>query len=72
MKDNAVILAILLIIASVVGPAWNLTIAEFADKYDDSITTKFQPELLISAWGSAIASIAGGIAIYFTRNQPKP
>jgi hypothetical protein len=72
MKDNAVILAVLLIISASIGPAWNLTIAELADATDTSATTMFQPELLISAWGSAIAAIAGGIVIYFTRNQPKP
>lgn len=70
MKSKTVILALLVVIGSVIGPAWNLTVAEIADKYDDSLTTKFQPELLISAWGSAIAAVAGGIVIYLTRNQP--
>jgi len=72
MKDNTLILALLLIVGSVIGPAWNLTIAELADAYDDSLTTKFQPELLISAWGSAIAATAGSVLVYLTRNKPKP
>lgn len=72
MNDRNLILGLLLIIGSVVAPAWNLTFAELADKYDDSLTTKFQPELLITAWGSAVATTAGSVLLYLTRNKPKP
>jgi len=71
MKDNAVILAILLVISASIGPAWNLTIAELADATDASATTMLQPDLLVAAWGGAVADIAIGILLYFTRNQPK-
>ncbi len=71
MKDNAVILAVLLIISASIGPAWNLTVAELADATDASATTMLQPDLLVAAWGGAIADIAIGILLYFTRNQPK-
>ena len=39
MKDNAVILAVLLIISASIGPAWNLTIAELADATDTSASS---------------------------------
>lgn len=71
MKDNAVKLAILLIIGTAIAPAWNLTIAELSDATDASLTTMLQPDLIIQAWGGAISDIAIGILLYFTRNQPK-
>lgn len=71
MKDNTLIIAILLIVGSAIGPAWQLTIAELQDAADTSLTTMFQPDLLISAWGGAITDISIGVLLYFTRNQPK-
>lgn len=70
MKDNAVKLAILLIVGTAIAPAWNLTIAELSDATDASATTMLQPDLLIAAWGGALADIAMGVLLYFTRNQP--
>jgi hypothetical protein len=71
MKDNAVLLAILLVIGTAIAPAWQQTIAELADATDASLVTAFQPDLLITAWGGAITDIAIGVLLYFTRNQPK-
>lgn len=70
MNDNAVRIAILLIIGTAIAPAWTLTIAELADATDASATTLLQPDLLISAWGGALTDVATGILLYFTRNQP--
>jgi hypothetical protein len=72
MNDTAVKLAVLLIIGTAIGPAWNLTIAELSDATDASATTMLQPDLLIAAWGGALADVAMGTLLYFTRNQPKP
>lgn len=70
MNDNAVKFAILLIIGTAIAPAWNLTIAELSDATDASPTTMLQPDLLIASWGGALADIATGVLLYFTRNQP--
>jgi hypothetical protein len=70
MNDNAVKLAILLIVGTAIAPAWNITIAELSDATDASATTMFQPELIIQSWGGAIADIAIGVLLYLTRNQP--
>lgn len=70
MKDNAVKLAILLVIGTAIAPAWNLTIAELSDATDASLTTMLQLDLIIQAWGGAISDTALGILLYFTRNQP--
>lgn len=51
MNDTAVKLAVLLIVGTAIGPAWNLTIAELSDATDASATTMFQPDLMIAAWG---------------------
>ena len=73
MKDRAVILAVLLVIGTAVGPAWQQTIAELADATDASLVTAFQWDLIITAWGGAITDICIGVLLYFTRNQsPKP
>lgn len=72
MNDTAVKLAVLLIVGTAIGPAWNLTIAELSDATDASATTMFQPDLMIAAWGGALADVAMGVLLYFTRNQPKP
>ena len=71
MNDTTVKLAILMIVGAAIGPSWNLTISELADATDDSMTTAFQPDLLIAAWGGSIRDIAIGVLLYFTRNQPK-
>lgn len=42
---------LLAIAAAIISPI-QLTIAELKDKYDESATTVFQPDLVISAWGS--------------------
>jgi len=44
---------ILAALAGIVTPL-QLTIAEFQDKYDESTTTAFQPDLVIGAWGTWI------------------
>ena len=72
MNDTTVKLAILMIVGAAIGPSWNLTIAELSDATDASVTTAFQPDLLIAAWGGSIRDIAIGVLLYFTRNQPKP
>lgn len=50
------IAAILGLILTPLGTAWNVTLAELADKYDDSPTTRFQPDLLIQAWGQVVSA----------------
>jgi hypothetical protein len=70
MKDRTVILAVLLVVGTAIAPAWNATIAELSDATDDSLTTAFQPDILITAWGGAITDICIGVLLYFTRNQP--
>lgn len=47
---------ILASIAALVGPI-QLTGAEIADKYDDSKTTVFQPDLIINSWTTSIVLI---------------
>jgi hypothetical protein len=72
MKNNTVILAVLLVIGTAIAPSWNLTLAELADAADASPITALQPDLLISAWGGAITDICIGVLLYFTRNQATP
>lgn len=42
--------------AALIGP-FQLTIAELQDKFDESKTTAFQPDLIIGAWGSWVVVV---------------
>ena len=57
------------VIALSIGPAWNTTIAELSDKYDDSETTRFQPDVLIQAWGDGFAQIGIAALALFVRRE---
>lgn len=52
-----------------------LTIAELMDLYDESPTTVFQPDLLISAWGTwivlAIVIFTGAQAVQDARDAKR-
>lgn len=62
-------LALLALIAAALAPAWNTTIAELADKYDDSLTTAFQPDVLIQSWGDAIVQVGIAVFAFYNRNS---
>ena len=65
------IAAILGLILSPLGSAWNLTIAELAERYDDSATTRFQPDLIIVAWGQVVsAAFIAVLASVRSKEQP--
>lgn len=65
------IAAILGLMLTPLGTAWNTTLAELSDCYDDSVTTRFQPELLIQAWGAVVSS--GFIAVLASvRSKEQP
>lgn len=69
MKINGSTLALIAIICAAIAPSWNTTIAELADKYDDSLTTRFQPDIIIQAWGDAVVQVGIAIFAFYNRNQ---
>lgn len=66
------IVAILGLILTPLGTAWNVTLEELADRVDDSATTVFQPELLIQAWGQVLsAAFIALLASVRSKEQPQ-
>ena len=65
------IAAILGLILTPLGTAWNVTLEELADRYDSSPTTLFQAELLIQAWGQVLsAAFIAVLASVRSKEQP--
>ena len=65
------IAAILGLILTPLGTAWNVTLEELADKYDSSEASQFQPELLIQAWGGVLsAAFIAVLASVRSKEQP--
>ena len=65
---------LLALLAGLASPV-QLTIAELMDLYDESPTTVFQPDLLISAWGTwivlAIVIFTGAQAVQDARDAKR-
>ena len=65
---------LLALLAGLASPV-QLTIAELMDRYDESPTTVFQPDLLISAWGTwivlAIVIFTGAQAVQDARDAKR-
>lgn len=70
-RHSIIIAAALTVIAPSIAPAWNITIAEIADRYDASATTVFQPELVIKAWGDVISNMGILLVAILTHKLPK-
>lgn len=70
------IAAIIGLILTPLGSAWNVTLEELADRYDASETTMFQAELLIKAWGDVVQAAFIAILASFRSKDyippPKP
>lgn len=53
------------------GTAWNATIAELADKWDDKASTRFQPDIIVKVWGDFIqACFIAFIAALRPKDEP--
>lgn len=68
MKIKGQAIALVALIGAAIAPAWNSTIAELSDKYDDSKTTRFQPDVIIQAWGDAVVQIGIACLAFYNRN----
>lgn len=51
--------------------AFNITIAEWKDAVDPSVTTAWQPELVIDAWSDGIRTFGLAMYAYWTRSGTK-
>jgi len=66
------IAAILGLILTPLGTAWNVTLEELADCYDNSGTTQFQPELLIQSWGQVLSAAFIAVLASVRSKEQKP
>ena len=66
------IAAILGLIAAPLGTAWNVTVEEIADKYDNNTATAYQPELVIKAWGDVIQAAFIALLASVRSKEQKP
>lgn len=67
------IAAIIGLILTPLGTAWNVTVEELADKYDAVSTTAFQAELLIKAWGDVLqAAFIAVLASFRSKDYTPP